>query len=124
MFKFIDHQHVLIRKLKLHNNKCRTDGAPIRSIMKITSEAVLFLDWLFDSVNGSRGGFAPGKLRGPVKEVEGVLRTTSYYSSKKRFISIWSALKLMGVGLFYARNLNQDPLELRNQIGTFSIIFD
>ncbi|KAL0849398.1 hypothetical protein ABMA28_013697 [Loxostege sticticalis] len=120
---------------------CRADGAPVSSTMKNTSEAVLFFDRLFDSVNGSRGGSAPGKLRGPVKEVEGVSRHVEFWQEAirtlrniyfvepntgqrknvpsiqnwlitlKSFISIWSELKLMGVGLFYTRNLNQDPLE-------------
>ncbi|XP_028164877.1 uncharacterized protein LOC114356002 [Ostrinia furnacalis] len=116
------------------------DGTPASSTMGTTSEAVLFFD-RFDSVNGSRGNSAPGKMRGPVKEVEGVSKHVEFWQEAirtlnniyfvepntnnkkyvpslknwiitlKSFISIWFEIKLEGVHLFYPRNLNQDPLE-------------
>ncbi|KAL0859098.1 hypothetical protein ABMA27_010940 [Loxostege sticticalis] len=117
------------------------DGTPVSSTMGSTAEAVLFWDRLFDSVNGSRGGSAPGKMRGPVKEVAGVSRHVEFWQEAirtlnnisfvepnttqrkyvpslrnwiltlKSFISLWSELKLEGVSLWYTRNMNQDPLE-------------
>lgn len=120
-------------------SETHADGTPVSKTMKNTSEAVLFFDQLFDSVNGSRSGSEPGKMRGPVKEIRGESKHIKFWqesiktlenvyyidrNSKKQIpsirnwittlkssINIWQDLKAVGVNFFYTRNLNQDPLE-------------
>ncbi|XP_048487611.1 uncharacterized protein LOC105392797 isoform X2 [Plutella xylostella] len=123
------------------NYGTHADGSLVSSTMKNTAEAVLFFDRVFDSVNGSRGGSAPGKMRGPVKEINGECKHLDFWKESIRvlqdlyyvdtnvgdrkrvpsvknwittlesFINLWVELKDMGVSFFYTRNLNQDPLE-------------
>lgn len=74
--------------------------------MKNTAEAVLFFDRLFDSVNGSRGSSAPGKLRGPVREVNGVSRHVSFWQDAIQTLNY----------IYYVDPRNSDVLSLGQEI--------
>ncbi|KAL0852142.1 hypothetical protein ABMA28_000379 [Loxostege sticticalis] len=126
-------EHVIPEMIKKMNvkNCTQTLSEKTAAMLNYSSKAPwgarLFWDRLFDSVNGSRGGSAPVKMRGPVKEVAGVSRHVEFWQEAvrtlyvpslrnwiltlKSFISLWSELKLEGVSLWYTRNMNQDPLE-------------